>query len=85
MEETARAVTAGYAALDDFTSRARQHGRHILTSCAKHDKPCVLVLGRPYHMDTGIGHEIESEIQAGGYPILWLQYLPADMDLMTAV
>jgi predicted nucleotide-binding protein (sugar kinase/HSP70/actin superfamily) len=33
-------------------------------------------------MDTGIGHEIEAEIQACGYPILWLQYLPTDPDLM---
>jgi len=33
-------------------------------------------------MDTGIGHEIEAELQAHGYPILWLQYLPGDDDLM---
>jgi predicted nucleotide-binding protein (sugar kinase/HSP70/actin superfamily) len=33
-------------------------------------------------MDTGIGHEIESELQAHGYPILWLQYLPDDQDLL---
>ena len=81
-EETTRAVRAGYAALDDVTARLRQHGREILTWCAVNQKPCVLVLARPYHMDTGIGHEIEAEIQAFGYPILWLQYLPADMDLM---
>ena len=29
----------------------------------------MLVLARPYHMDPGIGHEIEAEIQAYGYPI----------------
>ena len=81
-EETARAVEAGFAALDDVTERIRKQGREILTWCAKNQKPCVLVLARPYHMDTGIGHEIEAEIQACGYPILWLQYLPADMDLM---
>jgi predicted nucleotide-binding protein (sugar kinase/HSP70/actin superfamily) len=45
-------------------------------------KPCILVPARPYHMDTGIGHEIEGELQAHGYPILWLQYLPGDEDLM---
>lgn len=82
LEETARAVKAGYAALDDVTARIRQQGREILTWCAKNQKPCVLVLARPYHMDTGIGHEIEAEVQACGYPILWLQYLPGDMDLM---
>jgi predicted nucleotide-binding protein (sugar kinase/HSP70/actin superfamily) len=81
-EETARAVQAGFAALDSLTERARKQGRDILTWCAKNQKPCILVLARPYHMDTGIGHEIEADIQAYGYPILWLQYLPGDMDLM---
>jgi predicted nucleotide-binding protein (sugar kinase/HSP70/actin superfamily) len=33
-------------------------------------------------MDTGIGHEIEGNLQAHGYPIFWLQYPPIDDDLM---
>jgi predicted nucleotide-binding protein (sugar kinase/HSP70/actin superfamily) len=82
LEETERAVKAGFEALDSFTEKARQQSRDILTWCAKNQKPCILVLARPYHMDTGIGHEIEGELQAHGYPILWLQYLPGDEDLM---
>lgn len=82
LEETVRAVQSGYQALDTFTARARRHSREILTWCARNQKPCILVLARPYHMDTGIGHEIEAELQAHGYPILWLQYLPDDPDLM---
>ncbi|MFY9750995.1 MAG: acyl-CoA dehydratase activase-related protein [Candidatus Acidiferrales bacterium] len=82
IEETQRAVQAGFQALDKFTARARQHSRDVLTWCANNRKPCILVLARPYHMDTGIGHEIEAELQAHGYPILWLQYLPGDDDLM---
>lgn len=80
--ETARAVKAGFKALNDVGARIRKRGREILTWCAANQKPCVLVLARPYHMDIGIGHEIEAGIQACGYPILWLQYLPADLDLM---
>jgi len=80
--ETARAVQAGFQALDNFTAKARQRSREILTWCAQNGKPCILVLARPYHMDPGIGHEIEGELQAHGYPILWLQYLPDDEDLM---
>jgi predicted nucleotide-binding protein (sugar kinase/HSP70/actin superfamily) len=82
LEETQRAVEAGYRALNDFNRRMRQHGREILTWCARENKPCILVLARPYHMDTGIGHEIESNLQASGLPILWLQYFPIDDDLM---
>ena len=33
-------------------------------------------------MDPGIGHEIEVDLQAYGYPILWMQYFPIDDDLM---
>ena len=82
LEETERAVKAGFEALDSFSAKARQQSRDILTWCAKNQKPCILVLARPYHMDTGIGHEIEGDLQAHGYPILWLQYLPGDEDLM---
>jgi predicted nucleotide-binding protein (sugar kinase/HSP70/actin superfamily) len=85
MEETVHAVQAGFLALDTFSQKARQHSRDVLTWCAKNQKPCILVLARPYHMDAGIGHEIEGELQAHGYPILWLQYLPADLDLMNWV
>ncbi len=81
-EETARAVEAGYRALEAFTQKMRQKSREILTWCARHDRPCILVLARPYHMDPGIGHEIEAELQAHGFPILWMQYLPIDDDLM---
>ena len=45
-------------------------------------KPALLVLARPYHMDPGIGHEIEVDLQAYGYPVLWTQYLPTDPDLL---
>jgi predicted nucleotide-binding protein (sugar kinase/HSP70/actin superfamily) len=41
-----------------------------------------MVLARPYHMDSGIGHEIEVDLQSYGYPILWMQYFPIDDDLM---
>jgi predicted nucleotide-binding protein (sugar kinase/HSP70/actin superfamily) len=82
LEETERAVHAGYEALDRFTAKVRHQSREILNWCAREQKPCILVLARPYHMDTGIGHEIEAELQTHGYPILWLQYLPGDADLM---
>jgi predicted nucleotide-binding protein (sugar kinase/HSP70/actin superfamily) len=82
LTETQRAVDAGYKALREFNEKARAETRKILTWCARENKPCVLVLARPYHMDPGIGHEIESDLQAHGYPIVWLQYLPVDDDLL---
>jgi predicted nucleotide-binding protein (sugar kinase/HSP70/actin superfamily) len=81
-EETQRAVSEAYATLTAFNERLRARSREVLVDCARRDQPCLLVLARPYHMDPGIGHEIESDLQAYGYPILWLQYLPIDDDLL---
>jgi predicted nucleotide-binding protein (sugar kinase/HSP70/actin superfamily) len=80
--ETQHAVEAGYRELRAFNVKMRNASRDVLTWCARENKPCVLVLGRPYHMDPGIGHEIESDLQAHGYPIVWLQYMPIDDDLL---
>jgi predicted nucleotide-binding protein (sugar kinase/HSP70/actin superfamily) len=81
-EEAGRAVDTGYRALDDFSRRLRRKGREVLEWCAREDRACLMVLARPYHMDPGIGHEIEVDLQAYGYPVLWAQYFPIDEDLM---
>jgi predicted nucleotide-binding protein (sugar kinase/HSP70/actin superfamily) len=80
--ETEKAVAIGYAALEKYNREMRVKGREILAWCAANDRPCILVLARPYHMDSGIGHEIEADLQAYGYPVLWAQYFPTDHDLM---
>ena len=80
--EMARAVDEGYRALQAFNDGVRRKSRDVLEWCARNDRPCLLVLARPYHMDPGIGHEIEVDLQAYGYPILWAQYFPIDPDLM---
>lgn len=80
--ETRHAVEAGFHALDTFNAGMRQKSREIIERCVREDKPCILVLARPYHMDPGIGHEIEVDLQAYGYPVLWSQYLPTDPDIL---
>jgi predicted nucleotide-binding protein (sugar kinase/HSP70/actin superfamily) len=82
IEQTKRAVEQGYQTLEAFNNKLQRRARDVLEWCARENKPCLLVLARPYHMDPGIGHEIEVDLQAYGYPILWAQYLPADEDLM---
>ncbi len=82
LQETRRAVEAGYRALEAYNRRLRAKSREILAWCAREQRACILVLARPYHMDPGIGHEIEVDLQAYGYPVLWAQYLPIDDDLV---
>jgi predicted nucleotide-binding protein (sugar kinase/HSP70/actin superfamily) len=82
VEETRRATRAAYAALDAFTARMRSLSRQILQACAREERPAILVLARPYHLDPGLGHEIDLQLQAEGFPILWSPYLPVDDDLL---
>jgi predicted nucleotide-binding protein (sugar kinase/HSP70/actin superfamily) len=82
LEETSAAVEAGYQALGAFNGAMRAKSREVLAECAREERPAILVLARPYHMDSGIGHEIEVDLQTYGYPILWVQYFPTDPDLL---
>jgi len=80
--ETERAAHKAFRALETFDGQLRAKSRQVLEDCARTNKPCILALGRPYHMDPGIGHDIESQLQAHGYPVLWGQYLPLDEDIL---
>jgi predicted nucleotide-binding protein (sugar kinase/HSP70/actin superfamily) len=80
--ELQAAVQKGFRVLEEFNESLRAASRQILTACAGNDKPAILVLARPYHLDPGIGHEIETDLQAYGYPIVWGQYLPLETDLL---
>jgi len=82
LEETKVAVEEGYRTLQAFNQEMRARSRQVLEWCAREQRPCIMVLARPYHMDSGIGHEIEADLQAYGYPVLWLQYFPLDPDIM---
>jgi predicted nucleotide-binding protein (sugar kinase/HSP70/actin superfamily) len=82
LDETRTAVAEGYRSLESFDRTLRGQALDILTRCAQADRPCLLVLARPYHMDSGIGHEIDVDLQAYGYPVLWAQYLPLEAALL---
>ncbi|MFN3976092.1 MAG: acyl-CoA dehydratase activase-related protein [Aquificaceae bacterium] len=78
LEETAKAVEEGFRSLSEFEKRMRERSLEVIRWCAKNQRPALLVLARPYHMDPGIGHEIDAEFQPYGYPILWYNYLPLE-------
>ncbi|HLI34839.1 MAG TPA: BadF/BadG/BcrA/BcrD ATPase family protein [Terriglobia bacterium] len=83
MEENLRAVEEGYKAQDKFTQGVlRAQGREILKQLEAEDRIGIVLLGRPYHNDPGINHEILEEFQKIGYPVLTLQSLPIDDDIL---
>ncbi len=82
-EENLRAVEQGYKAQDKFMNGTlRAQGREILKKLEAEDRIGIVLLGRPYHNDPGINHEIMDEFQKIGYPVLTLQSLPLDEDIV---
>ncbi|MGH9360172.1 MAG: BadF/BadG/BcrA/BcrD ATPase family protein [Terriglobia bacterium] len=86
MEENLRAVAEGCKAQDKFMDGIlRAQGRDILKELEAEDRIGIVVLGRPYHNDPGINHEILEEFQKIGYPVLTLQSLPIDQDILLSL
>jgi predicted CoA-substrate-specific enzyme activase len=81
--ENVRAVREAYKALDTFvTVIQRQKGREVLDELEREDRLGIVLLGRPYHNDPGINHEILEEFQKAGYPVFTMHSLPADEDIL---
>ncbi|RME45548.1 MAG: CoA activase, partial [Deltaproteobacteria bacterium] len=81
--ENRRAVAAGYRALAHFDRDVmRAAGRRVIEMLEREDRIGIVLLGRPYHNDPGINHEILEELQKCGYPILAQDALPLDPDLL---
>lgn len=81
-DENLEAMDAGYLAMEAYTKDSRQKAREVLNKIEKENKVGVVLLGRPYHNDPGLNHEILTEIQRYGYPILTVESLPVDEDII---
>ncbi len=82
LEENDRAVEAGYEALKDYEASIRKRARQVLDQLEREDRIGIVMLGRPYHHDPGLNHEILDEFQKLGYPIFSQNTLPLDEDLL---
>ncbi|MCU1340059.1 MAG: hypothetical protein JWO19_5640 [Bryobacterales bacterium] len=81
-EENQRAVEAGYRALEEYETSMRRKARDVLDQLEREDRIGIVMLGRPYHHDPGLNHEILDEFQKLGYPIFSQSTLPLDEDLL---
>ena len=82
-EENSRAVAEGYRALDFFNNvTMRGAARETLEQLEREDRLGVVLLGRPYHNDPGVNHEILEEFQKLGYPVFTEDCLPIDDDIV---
>ncbi len=82
LEENDRAVDVGFATLADYERSIRKRAREVLDQLEREDRIGIVMLGRPYHHDPGLNHEILDEFQKLGYPIFSQNTLPLDEDLL---
>ncbi len=81
-EENDRAVESGFKALSDYETSIRRRARQVLDQLEREDRIGIVMLGRPYHHDPGLNHEILDEFQKLGYPIFSQNTLPLDEDML---
>ncbi|MGA3080912.1 MAG: BadF/BadG/BcrA/BcrD ATPase family protein [Terracidiphilus sp.] len=81
-EENDRAIAIGFREQERFESGLRRQAREVLNQLEAEDRLGIVMLGRPYHHDPGINHEIMAQFQKLGYPVFSQSTLPLDEDLM---
>ncbi len=81
-KENKRAIEAGYASMKKFDASMRQKAREVLDQLEKEKRFGIVLLGRNYHNDPGINHEIMVEFQKLGYPVFTQESLPIDADIL---
>ncbi|HTV15347.1 MAG TPA: BadF/BadG/BcrA/BcrD ATPase family protein [Acidobacteriaceae bacterium] len=81
-EENDRAIAAGFDALADCENDIRRQARQTLDQLERENRIGIVMLGRVYHHDPGLNHEIMEEFQKLGYPVFSQSTLPLDEDLL---
>jgi predicted nucleotide-binding protein (sugar kinase/HSP70/actin superfamily) len=81
-EESDRALEVGFRALADSENEIRRQARETLDQLEREDRIGIVMLGRVYHHDPGLNHEIMEEFQKLGYPVFSQSTLPLDEDLL---
>jgi predicted CoA-substrate-specific enzyme activase len=80
--ENQRAIKAGLDAMDAFSQGLRSKCKDELRRLEREDRIGIVLLGRPYHHDQGINHEILAEFQKRGYPIFSPAGLPVEDEVL---
>ncbi|MFO0578025.1 MAG: BadF/BadG/BcrA/BcrD ATPase family protein [Polyangia bacterium] len=77
-DESDFAVEQGHKAMDVFDKEIQRRGKEILEQVEREDRVAVVLIGRPYHSDPGLNHNVLEEFQVLGFPILSMRSIPKD-------
>ncbi|MGC9351082.1 MAG: acyl-CoA dehydratase activase-related protein, partial [Sulfurovum sp.] len=77
-DESDWAADQAWKALRANEEAIMEEGREILENAVKNSEIVLLLLGRPYHSDPGLNHEVLDEFQSLGFKTLSLRSIPKD-------
>ncbi len=79
-DESDFACDQGFRALQRFDAEMERRGLEVLERVERENAVALLMLGRPYHNDPGINHDVLDEFQALGYPVLSIRSIPKNKE-----
>ncbi len=77
-DENNWAVDQAWKSLKENDEEIMREGRKILDDAILNDEVVILLLGRPYHTDPGLNHEVLDEFQSLGFKTLSMRAIPKD-------
>ncbi|HEB56450.1 MAG TPA: CoA activase [Gammaproteobacteria bacterium] len=81
-DESDRACEQAMETLHEYDRALQEKGLEILRKAEQNNDIVLLMLGRPYHSDPGINHEILDEFQSLGYPVLSIRSIPKNREFL---
>ena len=81
-DENRWAVQQGLLALEATRQHLMDRGRALLDAAERSGEVLLLLIGRPYHSDPGINHEVLDQFQALGFKTLSMNALPKDSEIL---
>lgn len=82
-DENDWAVLQGWEAMRLCENELQRRGLELLTKAEQDNDLVLLMLGRPYHNDPGLNHDVLEEFQTLGYPVLSIRSIPKDPAWLT--
>jgi predicted CoA-substrate-specific enzyme activase len=81
-DENDWAVTQAWKALDENDAKIMNDGKQIIDDAVKNSEIIILLLGRPYHSDPGINHEVLDEFQSLGFKTISMRSIPKNEEYL---
>ncbi len=79
------ACEQGLKALKKADEALQHRGEKILQEAQKNHGVVLLMIGRPYHSDPGLNHEVLDSFQSLDYPVLSIRSIPRDPEFLARV